>query len=288
MNRWERLKLAIEAGLGAVCFMIFYYRFLRFRSGSFKEAAESFLAFFLVFIFIVVFLEPFIERLRRILHLPEEHYEAPRGKLFLRILAVSIVMATGILHGMLHEQIMANPQVIVALMITALICCGSITYCWTMGVKRRPFKAKYLGAFSGFLVGAGVYIFICALFPKQEVCQLTREGMIIVLIANGLSWAFLGFAGGLAIDLGWGSRPGLILLFLFGAIMLQNLLIVLQEAQDLAEAAKMMGWSNIRDRAALDTMKVLGWGFGLWANPNTYVLDPSRIPEDVPEGAWSE
>jgi hypothetical protein len=283
VNHWNRLQLAFRAGTGSACFMIIYYAFLDFGNKPWQVRIESLIGIFLAFIIIITFLYPLVEAIRKLLHMaPEEVLHRKKG--FLPVLAASIVSATGIFQDVLQEKIMSNPVGAGTLLLTVFVFAGSITYSWTVGLRRRIFRAKWLGAFCGFILGALVILLICQLFPEQGFCQLSLEEFIGGIIANGLIWGLLGFAGGLAVDLGWGSRPLIIVLFLLTASLISNLpLFYMQYIQDpdLPSIANLLGWRTIMPRVFLDIVKVLGWGFGLLVDPNarTLLTDSRDLPK---------
>ncbi len=255
--------------------MIIYYALLDFRNKPWLVRIDSLVGIFLAFIIIIAFLHPLAEMIRKVLHIAPEEEILPQRKWFLRSLAGAIVLATGILHGVLHEEIMSNPLGFGVLLITVFVFAGSITYSWTVGVRRRFWRAKWQGAFYGFILGSLVIVLICKLFPERGFCQLNMEGFIAGIMSNGLVWGLLGFAGGLAVDQGWGSRPVVIVIFLLAASLVSNLpLFYLQYLQDpdLPTIAKLLGWSTIMPRVFLDIVKVLGWGFGLLVDPHSREL----------------
>jgi hypothetical protein len=265
--------------------MIIYYAFLDFGNKPWQVRIESLVGIFLAFIIIITFLYPLVEAIRKLLHMVEE--VLPRKKGFLPVLAASIVSATGIFQDVLQEKIMSNPFGFGVLLLTVFVFAGTITYSWTVGCRRRIFRAKWLGAFSGFILGALVILIICQFFPERGFCQLPPEGFIASIIGNGLVWGLLGFAGGLAVDLGWGSRPLIIVFFLLAASLIQTLpLFYLHYVQDpdLPAIANLLGWKTILPRVFLDIVKVLGWGFGLLVDPHTSeLLSGNSAPGSGPQ-----
>ena len=203
--------------------MIIYYAILDFGTRPPQSRFDSLLGTFLTFLIIIAFLRPLVMFIHKLLRIPQAENLLPKGKWFLRILAVSLVSTTGVLQNVLKEEIRTNPLGFGTLLLTVFIFAGSITYSWTIGVNRRLFRAKWQGAVCGFFLGGLILVLLCLLFPEQNFCQLSPEGFIGGIIVNGLIWGFLGFAGGLAVDLGYGARPVIIVLFLLAASLISSL-----------------------------------------------------------------
>jgi hypothetical protein len=184
------------AGSGSACFLIIYQAGVDFFGKNLPYQAKTLLVWGLVLIFIMIFLGPFIERLRQVLGIPSEHHEMLRVKSLHRILAFFIVIFVGILHGVLHDAIREKTWYIIGQIIISLILPGGITYCWTVGVRRRYLKAKWLGL-SGGIVLFAIPMFLVLCWPDlAKVCFPNEEILLLVC----LMWGFLGFLGGLAIE----------------------------------------------------------------------------------------
>jgi hypothetical protein len=290
LNHWGQIKLALRTAMGSVCFMIIFYWAQDFFKESWQKRADSLLAIFLVFLIIVVFLEPVTDMVRKFLGIHPQHEAVPQGKGFLRILTILIVIATGVLHGVIHEKIQHNPLVFATQTIVAFFIAGGITYSWTVGTRRRPFRAKWLGAVCGFLVGVLILPLICKIFT-EKICLTPTAVFVFTILGNGLFWGLAGFAGGWGIDRGWGARPIMIVLILFGAILVVNFLplfyLYYLDPNLLIESAEMLGWSNMYLRALFDLVKVLGWGFGLWADPHACELLGGECRDSAVGSAYS-
>jgi hypothetical protein len=125
---------------------------------------------------------------------------------------------------------MSDPLRLALLSFLQFFCgAGTITYFWTVGVKRRFWRAK---------------------------CQ-----------------GLLGFAGGLAIDLGWGPRLLVIILFLLAATLIANLtLFYMMRYPDPNLSFALLSRNEVLSHFMLDNFKVLGWGFGLLVDPHSREL----------------
>jgi hypothetical protein len=201
----QRLRLALLAGTGSACFLIIYQAGVDFFGEKLPYQAKTLLVWALVLIFIMVFLGPFIERLRQVLGIPSEHHEVPRVKSLHRITAFFIVILVGILHGVLHDAIREKTWFVIGQIVISLILPGGITYCWTVGVRRRYLKATWLGTLGGIILFS-MPMFLVLCWPDVMKVCFPHGGLLIVIC---LVWSFLGFLGGLVIDLNKGWRLSL-------------------------------------------------------------------------------
>ena len=251
----ERLRLALLAGTGSACFLIIYQAGVDFFGKNLPHQAKTLLVWGLVLIFIMVFLGPFIERLRQVLRVPSEHHEMPQVKSLHRILAFFIVLLVGILHGVLHDAIRERTWYVIGQIAISLILPGGITYCWTVGVRNRYLKAKWLGVLGGIVLFTIPMFFVLCWPEVMRYCYPYKDILIIVC----LLWSFLGFLGGLAIDGNWGWRLSLTVpLIIVAGMVLVEILLKSLYLPDMSFIVFFQGIAQ-----------VVGWGVGLVLDPHT-------------------
>jgi hypothetical protein len=274
MHRWARLELALVAGTGAGCFMILYLAILRFSTEHLQSIMITVLGWVLVLVFILVILGPLIDRFRQALGLPPEHSEVPEAKGYLRRLGFAIAVITGILHALLHEAIFLNTVGSYGLIISSLLFTGTITYCWTLGAKRRYLKAKWLGMLGGLIIIICYFLLRNKLVVNYDL-SLDLKGPLDIII-DSLDWAFVGLVGGLAIDLKWCQRPSIsVPISILAARSLYFIFIVVFFAPTWNSIISTMGlYLPIVFEAISQTV---GWGAGLMLAPSTdAILSPDR------------
>jgi hypothetical protein len=300
-----RLLLALRAATGAVCLMIITLAVVGFwEINNWWEPVSIVVGIGLVFLFILVFLQPLRDLFLKSQGLYPQREIVPHGNKFLRSLVFAVVFITGVFHALLEEEIsngrglciwLISTKIIAAndcpipdvyriyffsfMFVSMLIAVGSITYGWMVGVRRHRFRAKWIGAFFGFMVGASIGM------GELGFGQIPPELLIGFIIGTGSEWALPGFVGGWAVDRGWGSRPMMIGLFLIGIILLTNIprllfwhysghSLVLEAIRELAKGLGIMAGSDreMMINVLLDIARALGWMFGLWADPQVCKL----------------
>lgn len=147
----------------------------------------------------------------------------------------------------------------------SFLSAGAVTYCWTLGVARRPSRASLYGALSG--VAVGFIVALVLILGAIVVAHVRAEVVLRFAFVAMLEWGLLGLAGGVPIDRGWGATP------------------TWSVAASLAVAAaflipltsRLFGLRVDIDYALSELLPPLGWGIALLSiQSSNHVL---RVPQ---------
>lgn len=149
------------------------------------------------------------------------------------------------------------------LLFTVVPLAGTVTWFWMAGTESGRRQAAVLGAKSGVIAGCLLgYVLAGIAGPSID--------MFHTVLASGLRGGLVGYAGGLALDRGWGSEPRGMVKALVGASVLWWLLVAPFIAADfldflsgtLAAAGFGVGWaigvSDWRLRSPLQSLAFRG------------------------------
>jgi hypothetical protein len=295
--------IALSATLGASFAAMLLAAVVSFFS-HLEKALTEVLAIGLVAVALVVFLDPLFERLRQAFGIEDGHHRGtarPRGRM-LAWVGISLFMLNGILHTLLHEFIKEHPGLSTVLIAGwGPISTVVVTYAWLLG--WHPDAARSRAALRGAVSGAA-----CALVVVVAWVPYVRGVDKLILPALGLAvMTLVPFAGGLALDRGWGwtSRPSLSMTACMLAAWLvvgslywgwvfafeDNLLRAFDSVSDVPIPGPILvNWADPKPghRSFLllsAPAAILGWGLGLLVSGRFDLLLATRRLEHTLEGA---
>ena len=179
-------------------------------------------AFFWMFIFDVYI--PWIKkwagrwRVKRGLPpLPVRHPHYPIGQRIPGRIVVGFLVGFAV-EALLHVsgEGTARPALLTAVPFVAIV-----TWFWIRGTEVQPQQASVLGAKSGVIVGCLLGYIAPLIWAPEQRTDVTLRFILIFGLRGGL----LGFAGGLALDRGWGAQPRGMLKSLLVAALVWYLLV---------------------------------------------------------------
>lgn len=149
------------------------------------------------------FIDPLSRLLRALLGIPADETPRPSGRGLWAMFAGSVVSLVWLER--VFENFVQNNWFAVALMLaTAVLVVGGVTLGWIWGAGSGWRLSGLLGGLLGFLINGAATFAVLLLSHVAPAWQVLAE----VSFWSGLSFGFVGFAGGLALDLGYGgNRP---------------------------------------------------------------------------------
>jgi hypothetical protein len=270
----KMISASVSAGFGAASGILIMLSVIDFAHLPAKEKRLEILAILVVAFIVVRFLEPIAERFRVLGHPPSGESEQATSIVgFIRIYLLFLVAGTSVAHGLLHVLAEKSPEFGPILAIPSLIIPGGITYCWFAGARCSPPRARLYGLISGALLSCAYSATAMKLEPEafSDLFGAGPESFHWVLLGNALGWAFLGFAGGLVIDKGWGAKRtrGILLGLLAGIGAIELSILVSKHAVSMTLLGPVL---------SDDLPRAVGWGVALMLDPNADALFASTRP----------
>lgn len=323
----RRRLLAVAAGLGCgFCLLTV----LGTMSILEEHKATGFLvAAVLMLLATLTFVEPLVQYISKTLGLPSGHAlekEENKKRVQMAFLAISFVLV--VLHNLIHETVDKDLTGSLLLLAITILIPGRVALAWLDGLREKPVRAMVKGGQRAFVMGALVMLFFWAAtggalpFPvdqnsgqaatpqlssyqiaqpqeapleaanKLQLVSVPFNIAIFVALINGLQWAFLGIAGGFALEKQWGTRRMLgVMGALTGASFVTGILM-----NSLAKAPMETFFITLAQGA--------GWGVGLLLYPPAEkalripeastvvapasVLVTSEAPQDLPSETTPE
>jgi hypothetical protein len=200
-------------------FSVVYQAIEEFLAHPAHEQLQELIVIALTSIGMLLVIEPILERIG-----PVRMREATGRKdsILIRAGAFLTIVATSLLHGLLHshisESIGLHGLMVLEQLLTALVAPTLITLAWLYGVKREGPQAKWYGLIVGLLTGVGlVGLAMVQLYFLETPAELREVSagnnpMALLAVARSLlrfvvpSCALNGFLGGLAIDRQWSPK----------------------------------------------------------------------------------
>jgi hypothetical protein len=263
-GRRDAISISISAGLGGAFGLVLWRSAWSFWNLSRWDQFDEGIAILVVALGVVKFIEPISRGLKKTFK-AEPHCDPLIKKRSIQIVTFLILVGTSLAHGLLHKLVQNNPSGIAGIVLAGLLIPGGITYCWLWGAGRTPPRAKRFGLLGGIILCTGMlwafYVLMGGRLPigggLVRVPVADAETAILFL---SIPWAIIGFAGGLAVDKGWGKRPSrAILLSIVSPLLLLDLYFVLTHEVGIIQAMD-------------DWLKTIGWGIGIMLHPDADIM----------------
>ena len=213
------LRLALTTGLVSAFFSVLYQALEQFVALAPHEQFKELIVIAVTSIGMLLAIEPILERIG-----PVRVHESFRREddVLIRAGALLTIVATALLHGLLHahisESLSAHGMVVLEQLLTALVAPTLITLSWIYGVKRERPQARWFGLIAGSATGLGLVILaimqLYFLRPSAGLhdASLRNAAMALLAVATSFLWfivptcAVNGYLGGLATDRQWFSK----------------------------------------------------------------------------------
>jgi hypothetical protein len=268
------LDVSLSAGLGSFFAAISFAAMLTYSLAPLSIQIKEAVAIIVVSIGIVKFIEPLIDRWSTKLHISshDSHARPPIRSWKGRIAAFGIVAMISFSHGLLHDYVNGlfeqSPSEralfgrVVGLIISTPMVSAVVTWHWILGAQHTPPRSRIYGVVSGMLASFVVVFIIEALvyggFEEGSILRGPIFPVLEIIIGSNPSiarYTLLGFTGGCAIDLRWGSRPSV------------GIAVTLVISIFLIAALRALG-GNLND-IVFSVIESVGWSIGLMLHPLT-------------------
>lgn len=215
----HRIRLALTAGVIAAFFSLLLQAIEEFLHHPMEDQLKELVVIAITSIGMLLAIEPVLERIvpRR-----EHHGFAHEDDILIRAGAFLTIVATSLLHGLLHahitQRITLDGMIILEQLSTALVAPTLITLCWLYGTRREPARARWYGLIGGLLTGVVMVILailqLYFLRPGSGLgeASASNAATALLVVATIFLWfiiptcAINGYLGGLALDRRWGRR----------------------------------------------------------------------------------
>jgi hypothetical protein len=281
------LRLALSAGLVSAFFSIMWQAIEEFLTLAPHEQLRELIVIAVVSIGMLLAIEPILERIG-----PVRVHESFRREddILIRAGALLTIVATSLLHGLLHghisQSLTIHGMLVLEELATALIAPTLITLSWIYGMRRERPQARWYGLTSGVLVGLGLvtlamvqlYFFQPAAGPHEassRTAAMTMAGVATSMWFVVPTCAVNGYLGGLAIDRRWLRK-------VWRAVALGLIVAALVEAGSfwlawfvgsrVLDTAALIQPQSLASLTAEAVIAYLGWSMGLFVNPYTDAL----------------
>jgi hypothetical protein len=214
------------------------------------------------------------------------------------------IVATSLLHGLLHahisESLSVHGMIVLEQLVTALVAPTLITLSWLYGVKRERPQARWYGLIAGLLAGLGLVslamLQLYFLRPPAEIREASshQAAMALLVVAASLLWfvvptcALNGYLGGLAADRQWCSTAGrgiALGLMIAAAVEAASFFLASSVEYQVIKTAALIRPEMLLSLLGEVTIANLGWSMGLWVNPDADALvrgaSPTSSPRDL-------
>jgi hypothetical protein len=240
--------LIVNAGLGGAFGLLIGTAVLNFIGLSTADKARELFAIAVEALVVIKFIEPIAEYIREALHIAYAEPLPPQRssiKVYALLIVAGISLADGMVHSLLKDREEA-PGLIIGYTVSGLIPAG-ITYFWLRGARSWPSRARLYGPVSALVI-ALTYMGLLLLITR-------RADIAPSIIPSTVYWTLVAFAGGLAIDKGWGRDPttgilistvacSVLVDLAFDIYYLSNGATIMQLFKELIfEAARTAGWA---------------------------------------------
>ncbi|MGA2411795.1 MAG: hypothetical protein ABSG46_15595 [Candidatus Binataceae bacterium] len=228
-HRWQRLRVAIAAGLGTSIGFIVFDALEDFINHDIHYKLQFIFVSAVMLLFAATFIEPLTHQIKIVLGYEAEGAEPAKPGAWNSAGAAITIIVLGMLYDLLHDTVEADPLKIIGILAFNLLICGGITNAWTSGAQRYKPNAALFGGISGLLLGSMTAI---EGLPQQ------------IILMSICIFAILGFSGGYAIDRGWGSHPSRTVATTIVVLMIPFVfpMVYLNVQEWLGDFARVTGW----------------------------------------------
>jgi hypothetical protein len=234
-----RLRTVASAGLGSGFSFLLFLALWELWEGTWGSIFLNLSTITLVAIGMVVFVEPLTEWIRERIGLEKEETVWKHDhRWHLRGAAVVILAAASLAHGLLHDNLSKEGLNSVGELFLALLIPASITCAWIVGAKSPTWRAPWLGAIAGLVLGIGLPLLVVWILSVDDV-------KMWIFADNGMKWGVAGLLGGLAIEHSRGQNH---IHWTAGVIIAAFVFASLYSSKDLADIFKdlfiSIGWAG--------------------------------------------
>ncbi len=285
--------LALATGLVAAFFSVFYQAVEEFFSLAPHEQFKELMVIGITSIGMLLAIEPILERISPVRF--REH-SAREDDLLIRAGALLTIVATALLHGLLHAHISQSLSVhgmlVIEQLLTALVAPTLITLAWIYGVAREQYHARWYGLVAGMLAGVSlVLIATVQLYffrPSTGLREAAGGNAAIAMlgVATSFVWfviptcAVNGYLGGLALDRQWTGkawRAVAIGLMLAAAVEAGSFMLTSSFEFQALKTVGLTQPDSIGSLIAEAVVGNLGWAMGLLVRPDADALLGSAV-----------
>jgi hypothetical protein len=287
--------LALTTGLVSAFFSVLYQAIEEFLTLAPHEQLKELLVIAVTSIGMLLAIEPILERIG-----PVQVHDSFRREddVLIRAGALLTIVATSLLHGLLHahisESLSTHGMVVLERLLTALVAPTLITLSWIYGVNRERPRARWYGLTAGVLTGLGLVIAAMVqlywLRPPPGLRDVSTSDVAMALpaIATSLLWLIVptcavnGYLGGLATDRRWSGRAWSAVAFgllIAAAVEAGSFIMAFLVEPHAAEMVALTQPTLLVSLIAEVTIANLGWAMGLWVRPDAdALLRPAHQP----------
>lgn len=295
--------LALTTGLVAAFFSVMYQALEEFFAATPKEQFKELLVIVITSAGMLLAIEPILERIS-----PIRIRERTRRQdsLLIHAGALITIVATALLHGLLHahisQSLSLHGMLVIEQILTALLAPFLITLSWIRGARRAGSEARWYGFAAGLvaglaLVGAAIVQLYC-FHPSLGMDRSSEGGAAaMVTVATSLMWFVIpscaanGYLGGLAIDRQWTGKvwtAALVGLMIAAAVEAGMVLLTSSFEFEVLKSAALLEPDSIASLMAEAVVGNLGWAMGLLVRPDADALLRGSSQTNSGRAAWSE
>jgi len=282
------LWLALTTGLVSAFFSILYQAIEEFLTLAPHEQFKELIVIAVTSIGMLLAIEPILERIG-----PVRVHDSFRREddILIRAGALLTIVATSLLHGLLHAHISQSLSVhgmlVLEQLLTALVAPSLITLSWIYGVKRERPQARWYGLIVGVLTGLGlVLLAMVQLYFFRPSAGLRdssprNAAMALLVVATTFLWSVVptcavnGYLGGLATDRQWCGKAWSAValgLLIAAAVEAASFFLASSLESHAIETAALIEPESLVSLFAEVVIANLGWAMGLWVRPDADAL----------------
>jgi hypothetical protein len=288
------VRLALSTGIVSAFFSVLYQAIEEFLSHPPHDQLKELIVIAVTSIGMLLAIEPILERISPVRARRSSHR---KDTALIQTGAFLTIVATSLLHGLLHahisESLSVHGMIVLEQLVTALVAPTLITLAWLYGVRRERPQARWYGLMAGLLVGLGLVslamLQLYFLRPPAEIREASSHeaAMALLVVAASLLWfvvptcAVNGYLGGLAADRQWCAtawRGIAVGLLMAAAVEAGSFLLASSVESQVIKAAALIRPEMLLSLLGEVTIANLGWSMGLWVNPDADALLRSASP----------